>query len=98
MKKLIVYTSKTGTTEKCIKNISEKLKDITIVNLDKRDIDIDEYDLIIIGTSIRMGMINKKVKKFINKNFHILMNKNVAYFICCGFNENWKQYYTMHKI
>ena len=50
--------------------------------------DIDKYDLIIIGSPIRMGMIDKRVKDFISKN--------VAYFICCGFNENWKQYYEQN--
>lgn len=58
--------------------------------------DINKYDLIIIGSPIRMGMIDKRVKDFISKNFNLLKNKKVAYFICCGFNENWKQYYEQN--
>ena len=36
------------------------------------------YDLIIIGSPIRMGMIDKKVKEFLSKNFNILRNKLVG--------------------
>ena len=43
-----------------------------------------------------MGMIHKKVKEFINKNAEILKNKKVAYFICCGFAENYKQYFEQN--
>lgn len=96
MAKLIVYASKTGTTEKCTNIIAKEIKDVTIVNLEKQNVDISKYDMIIIGTPIRMGMIHKKIKKFINDNFELLKTKKVAYFICCGFNENWKQYYEQN--
>ena len=94
MRILIVYASKTGTTERCAGILGQNLKDVTIINLiAAQNEDIDKYDLIIIGSPIRMGMIDKRVKDFISKNFELLKNKKVAYFICCGFNENWKQYY-----
>ncbi len=97
MKTLIVYASKTGTTEKCAGIIGQKLKDATIINLSARqNEDVNKYDKIIIGTPIRMGMIHKKVKEFINKNVEILKNKKVAYFICCGFAENYKQYFEQN--
>lgn len=97
MKTLIVYASKTGTTEKCAGKIGQNLKDATIINLSARqNEDINKYDKIIIGTPIRMGMIHKKVKEFINKNVEILKNKKVAYFICCGFAENYKQYFEQN--
>lgn len=97
MKKLIVYSSKTGTTEKCAGILGQNLIDATIINLATiQNEDINKYDLIIIGSPIRMGMIDKKVKEFLSKNFNILRNKMVCYFICCGFNENWKQYYEQN--
>ena len=97
MKTLIVYASKTGTTEKCARIIGQNLKDATIINLSARqNEDINKYDKIIIATPIRMGMIHKKVKEFINKNAEILKNKKVAYFICCGFAENYKQYFEQN--
>ena len=36
MKTLIVYASKTGTTEKCAGIIGQNLKDATIINLSAR--------------------------------------------------------------
>ena len=97
MKKLIVYSSKTGTTEKCAGILGQNLIDATIINLATiQNEDINKYDLIIIGSPIRMGMIDKKVKEFLSKNFNILRNKMVCYFFCCGFKENWKQYYEQN--
>lgn len=97
MRTLIVYASKTGTTERCAGILGQNLKDVTIINLTAtQNEDINKYDLIIIGSPIRMGMIDKRVKDFISKNSKLLKNKKVAYFICCGFSENWKQYYEQN--
>ena len=97
MKTLIVYASKTGTTERCAEILGQNLKEAIIINLTAiQNEDINKYDKIIIGSPIRMGMIHKKVKEFINKNTEILKNKKVAYFICCGFAENYKQYFEQN--
>lgn len=96
MKTLIIYASKTGTTEKCAKEINRQLKDSKMVNILEQNEDINKYDLIIVGTPIRMGMVDKRIKKFLISNIEPLISKKVAYFICCGFNENWKQYYEQN--
>ena len=45
MKTLIVYASKTGTTEKCAGIIGQNLKDATIINLSARqNEDFNKYD------------------------------------------------------
>lgn len=76
-------------SEKCACILGQNLKDVTIINLAAiQNEDIDKYDLIIIGSPIRMGMIDKRINNFISKNAKLLKNKKVAYFICCGFNEN----------
>ena len=81
MRILIVYASKTGTTERCAGIIGQNLKDVTIINLiAAQNEDIDKYDLIIIGSPIRMGMIDKRVKDFISKNFELLKNKKANTF------------------
>ena len=96
MNTLIIYASKTGTTEKCASQINRQLENSKMVNILNQHEDIDKYDLIIIGTPIRMGMIDKKIKKFLISNIENLKKKKVAYFICCGFNENWKNYYEQN--
>lgn len=96
MKTLIIYASKTGTTEECAKKIHSQLKNSKIINIAKQKEDINKYDLIVVGSPIRMGMIDKKIKSFLNSNIEILKSKKAAYFICCGFNENWKNYYEQN--
>lgn len=96
MKALIIYASKTGTTEKCAKKIKTQLKDTTIMNIYTQNEDMNKYDLIVIGSPIRIGMIDKKIKNFLTKNKENLKSKKTAYFICCGFNENWKTYYEQN--
>ena len=90
---LIVYISVTGNTEKCARILGQKLKNTTIVNLMEQDVDISKYDMIIVGSPIRIGMFNKTIKKFINNNKEILINKKVAYYICCGFNDSYQEYF-----
>ena len=93
MKILIAYASKTGTTERCAGILGQRLKNTTIVNLFGQDANVEEYDLIIIGSSIRIGMLNSKVKKFMEKNKDALKTKKVAYYICCGFSDEYKEYF-----
>lgn len=95
MKVLIIYASKTGTTEKCAQRIKKKLLDTTIININKNNnpINIESYELIIVGTPIRMGMIDKHIKSFLHQNKKHLQSKKTAYFICCGFSDNFQKYY-----
>lgn len=91
---LIVYASKNGTTEKCAYKLANILKLVEVVNLNSTyNIDLDDYETIIIGSNIRMKSFSKRVKKFIKDNRVILLNKKVAYFICCAYQENKGQYF-----
>ena len=93
---LIIYASKTGTTEKCANQINKQLTNSKMINILNQNEDINRYDLIVIGTPIRMGMIDRRIKSFLVNNIEILKSKKVAYFICCGFSENWKSYYEQN--
>lgn len=89
----IVYAGKTGSTEKCAKMLEQGLKNVIIIDVSRQEADISKYDLIVIGSSIRIGMLHKSIKKFINKNKEILKSKKTAYYICCGFPKNYKEYF-----
>ena len=70
MKTVIVYASSHGTTAKVANLIREKLDStsIQILNLkDKPNIDLSNYETVIIGGSVHAGSIKSEVKKFINK-------------------------------
>ena len=48
--------------------------------IDNENINLNEFDKIIIGASIRYGKHNKEVYKFISKNQEVLENKENAFF------------------
>lgn len=87
MKTVICYASKTGTTEKAARKLAEYLEDVKIINLEKEDVDLNNFDCIIIGASIRMGQIHKAAKNFIIEHREDLINKKCGFFICNGFPE-----------
>ena len=84
MKTLIVYGSKHGCAEKCALRLSKKLKGSTdIFNIkDKKNIDFNKYNKIIIGGSIYIGNIQKEVKRFCLDNIEILKDKKIGLYIC----------------
>ena len=79
MQTLIIYASKTGTTAKCANQINRELKDSKMLNILNYNEDISKYDLIIIGSPIRMGLIDKKIKKFLNRHRYC---HNILYNYC----------------
>ena len=93
MEYLIVYTSKTGTTKKCAEILKEKLENSTLINLEEKNPNLEKYSTIIIGTPIRMGKIDSKIKKFIKNNEKILLTKKVGYFVCCYFENEYDNYF-----
>lgn len=80
----IFYASKTGTTEKCANELAKLLEGAELIDLTKSNPEIDAYDVIVIGSAIRIGQLHKKVKEFIRVNAEKLMEKYTAYFICNG--------------
>ena len=90
MKILIAAASKTGTALKCAELLAEKLNGAEVADLTQKQPDISGYDIVIIGGSIRAGMLHKKATEFIQKNAELLKDKKHAFYICCGSPENAK--------
>lgn len=84
MKKIIVYATKTGTTQKCAEMISKRLNDVKIIDLSNETPDISSFDIIVVAGSVRMGLLNKRTRKFIKENKALLKDKKTFYFICNG--------------
>ena len=53
MKTLILYASKTGTTQDCARSLAQKIPDSTLVDLCAQKPDPSGYDQVIVGGSIR---------------------------------------------
>ena len=98
MKVLIVYSTKGGVSRRCAEMLKEKLCGATDVKLcDIKDTppSPEGFDVAVIGGSIRMGCLNKKLKTYL-KTYAISLNSiNTALFLCCGFSENFDDYVSM---
>lgn len=85
MKTLILYGSKTGTTELCANKIKEHLTEmeVDLSNIKKsKNIDLSQYDSIVIGTPLYMGQALNSVKNYLDKHDRELMEKKLHFFIC----------------
>ena len=84
MNSLIIYSSTDGQTKKIcetLKNNSINKSSYEIISLDEAfHKEVEKYENIIIGASIRYGRHNPKVYKFIQNNRYILDKKKSAFF------------------
>ena len=92
MKTAIIYASKHGCTDKCAHTLANELNNnAALINLDEStDINLDEFNTVIIGGSIHAGSMNKKIKKFTEKSIDLLNQKRTGLFICCMEEEDEK--------
>ena len=94
MKTVILYMSKHGSTSKMVEMLKERLtnSEIDIINLKKqKSPDISNYDEIIIGGSIHVGMIQKRITKFIENNMVTLLKKKIGLFLCCMYEDEKRE-------
>lgn len=82
---LVAYASKTGATARCAQALAAKLPQATLCDLSKNQPNLNDFSVVIIGGSIRLGSLNKAAKNFIFANQQILSQKKAAYFICNAF-------------
>tara|TARA_Y100001958_G_scaffold158542_1_gene156743 strand:+ start:1083 stop:1604 length:522 start_codon:yes stop_codon:yes gene_type:complete len=84
MKILIIYSSTDGHTKKICEVIKENLINKGELHLTSIEnvsgTNVQFYDYIIIGASIRYGKHNRKVFDFIEKNLNIIEKKKNAFF------------------
>jgi len=84
MKTAIYYFSKHGTTKACAEELKRYLPgETTLIAIDQEIIEPAQYDRIILGSSIYMGEISRKMKFFIKKHAESLNKKISGLFICC---------------
>lgn len=92
MKTLIVYASKYGYTEEMVKKmIVESNHEFEAYNINSNiKIDLSNYESVILGSSIYIGQINRKLKKFMEQNLTFLLTKKLGLFLACGSEENYE--------
>ena len=86
---LIVYGTRTGTTANTSEVIADTLRqvgyEVKIVDAKKEKVqNINEFDLIIVGSGIQMGKWTSEPEDFIKKHQKELSSKKIALFVSCG--------------
>lgn len=96
MKTIIIYSSKYGSTADCAKLLSAGLSSaVELANIDKmnaKNIPLENFDKVILGSSIYIGGISRMMRTFCNENVDILSKKRVGIFLCCGFPAQMNEY------
>tara|TARA_B100000902_G_C27106571_1_gene811468 strand:+ start:287 stop:814 length:528 start_codon:yes stop_codon:yes gene_type:complete len=81
---LIIYSSTDGHTKTICKRIIDLLKDGNVARLvslnEAKDVNLSEFNRIIIGASIRYGKHSKELYRFIESNRNILNEKENVFF------------------
>lgn len=95
MKTLILYASTYGFTQDFAQMLKENLNgETSIVNINKNSIpSLDNFDTVLIGGSIYMGQIQKKIKQYSLANEDALKKKTLGFFISCGSAEHSNDYF-----
>lgn len=94
MKVLLAYAGKNGTTKICAERLHQHLrgKDVTVVNLDEETPIVERYDLIVVGSAVYFGKLRPAVRRFLRENEEKLLQKSLAFFLCCGLTEEYEYY------
>ena len=95
---LIIYSSTDGHTKTICKRIIDFLKDgnkTRLVSLNEaKNLNLSEFDKIIIGASIRYGKHSEELYKFIELNKNILDEKESVFFFSKCSSKKTKKKYT----
>ena len=91
MKVLIAYAGKTGTTERAAKLLGKRFSNVTLRDLTVGSPNPDDYDAVIVGSSIRMGTLHKDARRWLEDNWDVLKTKKFGCFICNGFIDQAPQ-------
>lgn len=83
-KLVIIYSSVDGQTLKICNALTKQLKEhnqpVDLFSIDDFHEDLNAYNTIVIGSSIRYGVHNKKIIAFINANKNLLETKKSVFF------------------
>jgi menaquinone-dependent protoporphyrinogen oxidase len=89
----IIYATKSGTTRECAELLAKHLHrhDVSVFEVSKAP-DLEDYDTVVLGFSVRMGRAIKSARKFMKEHGEILARKRASYFLCCGFIDCFDEY------
>ena len=80
MKTLILYSSRDGQTKKIAEFMAQYLEGEVMISPLMEEQDLQVFDRVIIGASVRYGHFNKQVYRFVERH-HELLNAKSAVFL-----------------
>ena len=95
MKILILYATHGGVTRVCAQMLAEQLHvrhDVTLLDIKEKAPAPSDYEIVVLGSCVRMAKIDKEIKKYIKAHCDVLSNMPTAVFLCCGFTRNFPDY------
>lgn len=104
MKALVAYGTRYGTAAEIAEEIARVIKEegIEVDLVDTKglkDCDVSPYDLVVVGSGIKMGKWTKESLKFLKENKSALTDRKIALFVSCGAankeetrEEGWENY------
>ena len=98
MKLLIVYSTNYGVSRKCAEMIAKRLDtkmEVCVYDINNNPPSPEGFDAAVVGGSIRMLRINKKLRAYLKQYSEKLSSIPTALFLCCGFSENFDDYVPM---
>ena len=86
---LIAAASKTGTARRCAALLADRLPNgwAEVCNLEQKQPSPADYDLVVVGGSVRMGRLHKAARQYLRSNQMVLQAMPAAYFVCNCFVE-----------
>ena len=87
MRAVVVYGSRHGCTRKCAQLLAEKLQADSIDLADVPEVEIGNYDMVVVGTPVYAARLNPAVLLFCAKHHSTLLQKRLGLFVCCGFAD-----------
>lgn len=97
MKILIIYASKNGVAKKGAERLAEELSqtnEISVYDINDSPPSPEGFDVVVLGGSIRMTKLNKRLKKYLKTHIDAISNMPSAFFICCGIIRDFEDYKT----
>jgi menaquinone-dependent protoporphyrinogen oxidase len=91
MKSLIVYSTKSGASRECAELLATRIKNCSIFDLSKQVPSLESFDILIMGSGVRMGKIYKPMKNFLEKNAKALLSKKTAFFLCNAYPDTFQK-------
>ena len=79
MKSLVAYASKTGVTRECAQALAKLLPECTLCDLSKEKPDPNPYDIVVIGSCVRVGALQPAALEYLENCQPILLKRRWAY-------------------